>query len=98
MRKRLKVRITKRLKGSPTQNKYKLDETGRMLGMAGRIHQLEFDVSEDFFRSGRGSIDIYCEPAGRSFTFSKQDLTLITDEPLQPLPEPESFDPKQLDI
>jgi len=90
-----RVRITKNLEGSRTQHVYNLDETGYMLKMAGRIYDTEF--SKELFKK-RNSIDIWCEEAGRIFMFSTDDLELLSDEDLLPLPEPETFNPKHLDI
>jgi hypothetical protein len=90
-----RVRITKNLERSKTKNMYDLDDDGYMLKMAGRIYDIKF--STEFFKT-RISIDIWCEQAGRAFMFSTDDLQLVSDEELSPVPKPETFNPEQLDI
>ena len=93
----IKVRIAEDLEHSSTRYKYKLDGSGYMKGMSGKV--VDLGMSIKCFREEYGdAVDIFCKQADRKFTFSKEDLKLVSDLPLQPLPEPETFNPKHLDI
>jgi len=92
--KKTRIRIVAKLYGSATQKQFDINEE-YMLGMAGKI----FEVSESPATiRNYSSLSIYCTSADRTFKFSTKDITIIPDEPTQPLPDPEQFDPKNLFI
>ena len=80
-----------------TKSRYNLDETGHMLKMQGRI----FIISNH--ESGRSSLHIYCEDAGREFIFDAADYKIFDMNDKEhrkrfPRRKPETFNPAQLDL
>lgn len=87
------VVITNKLKGSKTHNDHNLDsKTGYMLGMQGKMYKVSSRTSR--------SVEIHCLEAKRSFTFHIDDVHLADDtiDKMFPIPDPELFDTKRLDI
>lgn len=65
-----RVLITKKLKDSKTEKKFKLDSDGNMLSMQGSVCEI-FSVLSDH------SASIWCENAKRTYVFDFNDLNSI---------------------
>lgn len=72
-----------------SQKRYGLDDSGYMKGMIGKVWPIR-EIS------GMNGFTLYCEKAGRSFTFSIRDA----ERPVIKEPDPIIFqyDPQHLDI
>jgi len=90
-----RVRVTEQLFGSDTEQKFKVEEQ-YMAKMAGKVY--EVNLSPETLRK-QNNIRIECPENGRDFIFSMKDITILyEDDDLNPMPVPETFDPKHLDI